>query len=169
MLHNGSVPLRWNTWAAVQAVQLDYEKTPKERPVRLAGPAPVVGEPVRIGHVRRRDRMPHHTRGGLGATCEGQGRAVEGEAGTPDEDRLSQCAPGRAPTRRSNRPRSIPRHRLGAPVRIICADSRSISANAAAAVGCSLISVASRALSSPHGCTTRYALFVFTTALRTRS
>jgi hypothetical protein len=33
----------------VQAVKLDYEKTPKERPVRLAGPAPLFGEPVRIG------------------------------------------------------------------------------------------------------------------------
>jgi hypothetical protein len=36
-------------WAAVQAVQFDYEKTPKERLVRLTGPAPVIGEPVRIG------------------------------------------------------------------------------------------------------------------------
>ena len=36
------MPRRWNTWATVQAVQLDYEKTPKERLVRLAGPPPVV-------------------------------------------------------------------------------------------------------------------------------
>ena len=43
------MPPRWNTWAAVQVVQLDYEKTPRERPVRLAGPAAVVGELVRVG------------------------------------------------------------------------------------------------------------------------
>jgi hypothetical protein len=28
---------------------LDYEKTPKERPVRLTAPTAVVGDPVRIG------------------------------------------------------------------------------------------------------------------------
>ena len=33
----------------MQAVQLDYERVPKLRPVRLAGPVPIVGEPVRIG------------------------------------------------------------------------------------------------------------------------
>lgn len=43
------LPPRRNTWAAVQAVQLDYEKARKERPVRLAGPASVVGELVRVG------------------------------------------------------------------------------------------------------------------------
>jgi hypothetical protein len=43
------MPLRWNTWALVQAVRLDYEKTPKERPVRLAGPTARVGDPVRVG------------------------------------------------------------------------------------------------------------------------
>jgi hypothetical protein len=39
------MPPRWNTWALVQAVQLDYEKAPKERPVRLAAPAASVGDP----------------------------------------------------------------------------------------------------------------------------
>ena len=43
------MPPRWNTWALVQSVQLDYEKTPKLRPVRLAAPTARVGEPVRVG------------------------------------------------------------------------------------------------------------------------
>jgi hypothetical protein len=43
------MPPRWNTWALVQAVQLDYEKAPKERAVRLAAPAASVGDPVRVG------------------------------------------------------------------------------------------------------------------------
>jgi hypothetical protein len=43
------MPVRWNSWALVQAVRLDYEKTPKERPVRLAAPTARVGDPVRIG------------------------------------------------------------------------------------------------------------------------
>jgi len=42
------MPVRWNTWAAIQAVQLDFEKTPKERQVRLSAPAAAVGDPVRI-------------------------------------------------------------------------------------------------------------------------
>jgi hypothetical protein len=46
---NKTMPLRWNTWALVQAVRLDYEKTTKERPVRLAAPTARVGDPVRIG------------------------------------------------------------------------------------------------------------------------
>lgn len=46
-------------------------------------------------------------------------------------------------------------HHSGAPVRAICAERRSISANASAAVRCSLITVASRAFSEPHGWTTR--------------
>jgi hypothetical protein len=49
----------------VQAVQLDYEKTPKERPVRLAGPAPVIGDPVRVG-MSGVDIEGPHQRGGLG-------------------------------------------------------------------------------------------------------
>ena len=40
---------RWNTWAGIQVVQLDFEKAPKERRVRLATPTPIVGDPVRIG------------------------------------------------------------------------------------------------------------------------
>ena len=47
--HNQGMPTRWNTWALVQSVQLDYEKAPKERPVRLAAPTPKAGDPVRIG------------------------------------------------------------------------------------------------------------------------
>jgi hypothetical protein len=43
------MPPRWNTWAGLRAVKLDFEKTPKERSVRLAGPVPAVGDPVRIG------------------------------------------------------------------------------------------------------------------------
>jgi hypothetical protein len=43
------MPIPWNTWTLLQAVQLDYERTPKQRPVRLAGPTAVVGDPVRIG------------------------------------------------------------------------------------------------------------------------
>jgi hypothetical protein len=43
------MPPRWNTWATLQAVQLDYEKTPKIRPVRLLAPTARVGDPVRIG------------------------------------------------------------------------------------------------------------------------
>lgn len=42
------MPSRWNTWTSVQSVQLDYEKTPKERPIRLTGPTAVAGDPVRI-------------------------------------------------------------------------------------------------------------------------
>jgi hypothetical protein len=43
------MPPRWGTWALVQAVQLDYEKAPKERAVRLAAPAAAIGDPVRVG------------------------------------------------------------------------------------------------------------------------
>lgn len=43
------MPPRWNTWAGVQTVQLDFEKAPKQRPVRLAGRAATIGDPVRIG------------------------------------------------------------------------------------------------------------------------
>jgi hypothetical protein len=43
------MPPRWNGWATLQAVQFDYERTPKQRPVRLAGPTANVGDPVRIG------------------------------------------------------------------------------------------------------------------------
>jgi hypothetical protein len=39
---------RWNTWAGIQTVQFDWEKTPKERQVRLAAPTARVGDPVRI-------------------------------------------------------------------------------------------------------------------------
>ena len=48
-LEDRVMPPRWKTRAAVQVVQLDYDKTPKERPVRLTGPAPLVGEPLRVG------------------------------------------------------------------------------------------------------------------------
>jgi hypothetical protein len=47
--NNELMPPRWNTWASVRAVQLDYENAPKERPVRLAAPTAQVGDPVRIG------------------------------------------------------------------------------------------------------------------------
>jgi hypothetical protein len=43
------MPLRWNPTTLVRAVQFDYEKTPKQRPVRLAAPTAVAGDPVRIG------------------------------------------------------------------------------------------------------------------------
>ena len=43
------MPPRWNSWSTVWAVQLDYEKAPKQRPVRLAGPTARAGDPVRIG------------------------------------------------------------------------------------------------------------------------
>jgi hypothetical protein len=42
------MPPRWNTWAGLQSVQWDWEKQPKERQVRLAGPSPRVGDPVRV-------------------------------------------------------------------------------------------------------------------------
>jgi hypothetical protein len=41
---NGGMPPRWNGWATLQAVQLDYERVPKLRPVRLAAPAGRVGD-----------------------------------------------------------------------------------------------------------------------------
>jgi hypothetical protein len=43
------MPPRWNTWALLQAVRLDFEKTPKERPARLTGSTPAVGDPVGVG------------------------------------------------------------------------------------------------------------------------
>jgi hypothetical protein len=43
------MPIRWNAWSLLRAVQFDYEKEPKERPVRLAAPTAVVGDPVRVG------------------------------------------------------------------------------------------------------------------------
>ena len=42
------MPSRWNSWAGLQAVQFDWEKTPKDRQVRLAGPIARAGNPVRI-------------------------------------------------------------------------------------------------------------------------
>jgi hypothetical protein len=45
----GSMPIRWNTWTLLQAVQFDYEKAPKQRSVRLTTPTAGVGDPVRIG------------------------------------------------------------------------------------------------------------------------
>jgi hypothetical protein len=43
------MPPRWNVWATLQAVQFDYERTPKQRPARLAAATANVGDPVRIG------------------------------------------------------------------------------------------------------------------------
>jgi hypothetical protein len=43
------MPPRWNSWAALQAVQLDFERTSKLRPVRLDAPTAHVGAPVRVG------------------------------------------------------------------------------------------------------------------------
>jgi len=42
-------------------VRLDYKKTPKEWPVRLAGPTARVGDPVRIGvaGVEIEERITH--------------------------------------------------------------------------------------------------------------
>jgi len=39
---------RWNPTTLVHSVQLDYEKTPKLRPVRLTGPAARVGDLARV-------------------------------------------------------------------------------------------------------------------------
>jgi hypothetical protein len=43
------MPRRWNEQTLLRAVQFDYEKVPKQRPVRLAATTAVVGDPVRIG------------------------------------------------------------------------------------------------------------------------
>lgn len=39
---------RWNATTLVQSVQLDYEKTPKLRAVRLTAPIARVGDPARV-------------------------------------------------------------------------------------------------------------------------
>jgi hypothetical protein len=49
LIENGIMPPRWNAWATLHTVRLDYEKTAKQRNLRLSGPKPIVGEPVRVG------------------------------------------------------------------------------------------------------------------------
>ena len=82
---------RWNTWAPVQNVLLDYEKTPKLRPVRLSGPIARVGDPVRIGlsgaeiEARITDASTQVLHVKVKATdAEGQGGEKRNRTGAPD-------------------------------------------------------------------------------------
>ena len=43
------MPLRWNAWTHLQAVQFDHERQPRMRQVRLCGGSLATGDVVRIG------------------------------------------------------------------------------------------------------------------------